>query len=53
LDAVALFADDGFVAGFDEIDDDGFHAGAAGAADGEGEFVGGAEDGLELLPRVT
>ncbi len=37
-------ADDGFVAGLEEVRGDAFHAGHAGAADGEGEGVLRAED---------
>ncbi len=39
----AVDADEDFVAGFDEVDEEGFHAGGACAGDGEGHFVLGAE----------
>ncbi len=45
----AVDADEHGVAGFDEVDDAGFHSGRAGAADGEGEFVLGLEDVAEHL----
>ena len=41
----AVDADDHFIAGFDEVDDCGFHAGISGAGGGKGHFVRGAEDG--------
>ena len=37
-------ADNHFVAGFDQIDDGGFHAGASGSGGGEGHLVSCAED---------
>ncbi len=40
----AVDSDEHAVAGLDEVDDAGFHAGAAGAADGHRQLVPGAED---------
>ena len=40
----AIDADEDFVPGFDEVDRHAFHAGHAGAADGKGEGIRGAQD---------
>ena len=52
----AVDADDDFIPGFNQIDETKFHAGAAGPADGKGQFILSEENlpqhGLDLLHQV-
>ena len=49
----AVRADDGGVAGLEQVDEAGLHAGRAGAAHREGQRVVGAEDGAQARHRLV